>query len=103
MVYVLAVDDDPEVLGTLERVMLREDYEVGLARSGIEALQMVNRRIPDLIILDIIMPGLDGLAVCKRLRSDARFISLPVLFLTAKGSTDDIVRGLDAGDRKSVV
>ncbi|PJF40470.1 MAG: DNA-binding response regulator [Chloroflexi bacterium] len=97
MTLVLAVDDDPEVLETLERVLLRENFDVDLARSGAEALMKLERRVPDLLILDIIMPGLDGIAVCSQLRADPRFVNLPILFLTAKGSTDDIVEGLDAG------
>lgn len=97
MTDVLAVDDDPEVLGTLGRVLEFEGFNTKLASSGQEALVMLETFSPDLVILDIIMPGMDGIAVCARLRSMARFTSLPILFLTAKGSTDDIVDGLDAG------
>ncbi len=103
MAYVLAVDDDPEVLGTLERVLRRERLEIGLATSGEEALDILAERTPDLLILDIIMSGIDGLEVCRRLRRDPRYIRLPILFLTAKGSTDDIVNGLDAGGDDYVV
>ncbi len=103
MAYVLAVDDDPEVLETLGRVLERERFEVGLASSGRQGLAMLERRKPDLLILDIIMPELDGITICRQLRSDARFTSLPILFLTARGSTDDIVIGLDAGADDYVV
>jgi DNA-binding response OmpR family regulator len=103
MTYILAVDDDPEVLDTLGRVLEREAFEVGLAKSGSEALRMVEKRTPDLMILDIIMPGMDGITICQQLRRDARFTALPILFLTAKGSTDDIVDGLDAGADDYVV
>lgn len=95
--YILAVDDDPEVLGTLSRALSREGFEVGRATSGLEALKMLGARRPDLIILDIIMPGLDGLAVCRKIRSENQYNDLPVLFLTARGQTDDVVAGLDAG------
>lgn len=95
--YILAVDDDPDVLGTLSRALTREGYEVGRASSGIEALNLLSERRPDLVILDIIMPGLDGLAVCRKIRSDNQYNDLAVLFLTAKGQTDDVVAGLDAG------
>ncbi len=97
MSHVMAVDDDLEVLETLGRVLERENFEVTLARSGSQALSLIDRRVPDLVILDIIMPEMDGITVCRRLRANARYITLPVLFLTAKGSTDDIVDGLDAG------
>ncbi len=95
--YILAVDDDPDVLGTLSRALRREGYEVGRASSGMEALKMLAERRPDLVILDIIMPGLDGLAVCRKIRADSQYNNLAILFLTAKGRTDDVVAGLDAG------
>ena len=103
MAYILAVDDDLEVLETLGRVLRREAFEVNLVNSGAEALNLVEKRHPDLMILDIIMPGMDGISVCRRLRQDPRFTALPILFLTAKGTTDDIVDGLDAGADDYVV
>lgn len=95
--YVLAVDDDPDVLGTLTRALTREGYEVGRATSGFEALKLLADRQPDLMVLDIIMPGLDGLSVCRKIRSEDRYADLTILFLTARGQTDDVVAGLDAG------
>ncbi len=95
--YVLTVDDEPEVLGTLGRALRREGYDVGRAYSGEEALRMLAERLPDLIILDIIMPGLSGLEVCRRIRANEAYGTLPILFLTAKNRTEDIVAGLDAG------
>ena len=103
MAYILAVDDDLEVLETLGRVLRRESFEVGLVSSGSEALSLLEKRHPDLLILDIIMPGMDGITVCRRLRQDPRYMALPILFLTAKGTTDDIVDGLDAGADDYVV
>jgi len=101
--YILAVDDDPEVLGTLSRALKREGFEVGRALSGLEALKMLGARRPDLIILDIMMPGLDGLAVCRKIRADSQYNDLAILFLTARGQTDDVVAGLDAGGDDYVV
>jgi DNA-binding response OmpR family regulator len=95
--YVLAVDDDPEVLGTLARALQREGFEVGRATSGLEALRMLSERQPEMVILDIIMPGLDGLTVCRKIRADARYDHVGILFLTARGQTDDVIHGLDAG------
>lgn len=101
--HILAVDDDPEVLGTLQRVLQRENFDVKAVNSGKKALAYLETAQPDLVILDIIMPEMDGIAVCRQMRHDSRFTSLPVLFLTAKGSTDDIVDGLDAGADDYVV
>ena len=103
MTYIMAVDDDPEVLDTLGRVLERESFEVGLARSAAEALVLLDRRAPSAMILDIMMPGMDGITLCRQLRRDSRFNALPILFLTAKGSTEDVVDGLDAGADDYVV
>ncbi|CAG0968798.1 MAG: response regulator transcription factor [Anaerolinea sp.] len=97
MTYILTVDDEVEVLGTLGRALGREGYEIGQATSGQEAWYKIMIRRPDLVILDITMPGMDGLTLCRQIRSDNRFIDLPVLFLTAHDKTDDVVVGLDAG------
>jgi DNA-binding response OmpR family regulator len=99
----VAVDDDPEVLGTLGRVLERESFEVGLAKSALEALALLEHRAPSAMILDIMMPGMDGITLCRELRRDQRFMALPILFLTAKGTTEDIVDGLDAGADDYVV
>ncbi|MBL8133760.1 MAG: response regulator transcription factor [Anaerolineae bacterium] len=97
MAHILAVDDDNEVLDTLGRVLRHENHEVSLASSAAIALEILQRGIPDLMILDVIMPEMDGVTLCRRLRRDARFMALPILFLTARGSTEDIVTGLEAG------
>jgi DNA-binding response OmpR family regulator len=97
MTLIIAVDDDPDVLGTLGRVLEYEGFETKLAPGGAEALKLLEDHKPDLLILDIIMPVMDGIEVCLKLRANPAFISLPILFLTARGSTDDVVEGLDAG------
>ncbi len=103
MTTIFAVDDDLEVLDTLGRVLRHEQYDVALISSPLEALARLEKQVPDLLILDIMMPELDGVAVCRQLRQNPRFITLPILFLTAKGSTDDIVNGLDVGGDDYVV
>ncbi len=100
---ILAVDDDPEVLGTLSRTLQREGFDVIRATAGIEALRILSERPTDLVILDIMMPGLDGLGVCRRIRADSRYNHIAILFLTARGNTDDVVAGLDAGGDDYVV
>jgi DNA-binding response OmpR family regulator len=97
MSFVMAVDDDPDVLETLGRVLEYEQFEIQLASSGKEALKILQGVVPDLLILDILMPEMDGITVCTRVREDSRFTALPILFLTAKGGTEDVVAGLDAG------
>ncbi len=103
MTTIFAVDDDLEVLDTLGRVLRHEQYDVSLISSPLEALDELERQTPDLLILDIMMPEMDGVTVCRRLRQNPRFVALPILFLTAKGSTDDVVNGLDAGGDDYVV
>lgn len=103
MTHILAVDDDNEVLETVGRVLAHEDYEVTLASSAAQALVQLEKHLPDLMILDVIMPETDGVTLCRQLRRDSRFISLPILFLTARGGTEDIVTGLDAGADDYVV
>ena len=103
MTYVIVVDDDQEVLETLGRVLKHERYDVTLLNSGLTLMRALEERLPDLLILDIIMPEIDGITLCRQLRSHPHYISLPILFLTARGATDDIVNGLDAGADDYVV
>jgi two-component system, OmpR family, response regulator MprA len=91
---VLVVEDDERLAATLDRVLRAEGYEVALAADGLQALRRARDHPFDLVVLDIMLPGLDGIAVCKRLRATAR---VPILLLTALGGTEERVRGLDAG------
>jgi two-component system response regulator MprA len=92
---VLIVDDDGPVRRTLARTLGAEGYATVLAPDGGAALVEVERRQPDVIVLDAMMPGMDGLAVARRLRSKG--ISVPILMLTARDAVGDRVAGLDAG------
>ena len=91
---VLVVEDDPRLGATLERLLGAEGYDVERAGDGNDALQRSRRRHFDLVVLDIMLPGLDGIAVCRRLRSSG---PVPILLLTALGGTEERVRGLDSG------
>jgi two-component system, OmpR family, response regulator MprA len=91
---ILVVDDDPMVATTIQRVLRPEGYEVEVALGGMEALSRTQARRPDLVVLDVMMPGIDGLEVCRRLRADH---NMPILLLTARSGTADRVRGLDTG------
>jgi len=92
---ILVVDDDAPIRRMLDRALSAEGYDVQTAADGGSALASVERSAPDLVVLDVAMDGLDGLAVCRRLR--AKGLSLPVLLLTARDSVPDRVSGLDAG------
>lgn len=92
----LVIEDDQIVVHTIERI-LRKDYRVRVASSGIEGLQAARRDIPDLVILDVIMPGMDGFTVCKEMRQDVILYDVPILFLTAKTRDEDKIAGLSAG------
>jgi two-component system response regulator MprA len=92
---VLVVDDEPPVRDALERALSLEGYKVDLAEDGAQALKKVATEGPDVIVLDVLMPGVDGLETCRRLRADGH--ALPVLMLTARDAVSDRVDGLDAG------
>ncbi len=94
---VLAVDDKPQNLQFLGKVLSDSGYEVGLAQNGQEALNFVKKSEPDLILMDIMMPGMDGYEVCEQLKNDFSARHIPVIFLTAKTDTEDIVKGFDVG------
>jgi two-component system response regulator MprA len=100
MPRILAVDDDPKITQMLKRVLTLEGYEVDAASSGREGLEIAEAQNPDLVILDILMPGLDGIEVCRQIRSRG---DTPILLLTAKDEVADRVRGLDSGADDYVV
>ncbi|MCZ7574688.1 MAG: response regulator transcription factor [Ardenticatenaceae bacterium] len=101
MQRILVIDDDPAVTSVLKRGLAYEGFTVDTASSGVDGLTAARARQPDLVILDIMMPGLDGLAVLERLRSaDAQ---LPILMLTARDAPADEVRGLEHGADDYVV
>ena len=93
---VLVVDDAPANLSLLAG-LLQSDYRVKLAASGVKALELVRRARPDLVLLDIMMPEMDGYEVCQRLKADQATRTIPVLFLTAMTQTEDEARGFQVG------
>jgi two-component system response regulator MprA len=92
---VLVVDDDAPIRRMLERTLAGEGYDVSSAADGGEALVAVERSVPDLVVLDVAMPGIDGVAVCRRIRG--KYVTVPILLLTARDGVDERVAGLDAG------
>lgn len=93
---ILVVDDDPEVARSIE-ASLRKHYKVFVVYSGVEAIKEARRHPPDLIVLDVLMPDMDGLETCRQLRIDPAMADIPILFLTALGRPEDRVAGLRAG------
>ena len=96
MTSILVVDDEERVALSIERSLQRE-YQMRVAYNGTDALKIARRTKPDLIILDIIMPGMDGLEVCRELRNDPLLQKVPILFLTARGRVEDKIEGFEAG------
>lgn len=93
-VRILVVDDDPEIVSFVKRGLAYEGYTVDIAADGSQALAKAREREPDLVILDIMMPGIDGIEVAKRLRQGG---DVPIIMLTAKGTVADKVAGLESG------
>jgi len=94
MARVLVIDDDEQLGAALRRALAYEGYQVSLARDGSAGLRQAREEEPDLVVLDVLMPGLDGFEVCRRLRAGG---DVPVLMLTARDDVADRVLGLDAG------
>ena len=96
-VRILVVDDEPDILELVRYNLTRNNYEMVDVASGEEALTSVRRALPDLVVLDLMLPGIDGLEVCRRLKNDARTSAIPVIILSAKGEEADVVTGLELG------
>jgi len=94
---VLAVDDKPQNLQFLGKLLSDNGYEVGMAQNGEQTLSFVKKNEPDLILLDIMMPGMNGYEVCERLKKDFSARHIPIIFLTAKTDSEDIVKGFNVG------
>src|SRR5690242_20492789 len=91
---ILAADDDPQLLRLVTRNLELEGYEVRAVSDGQQALDEIGRQMPNLVLLDVMMPRLDGFTVCERVRE---FSPVPIIILTARGQDQDKIRGLDLG------
>lgn len=94
---VLVIEDEDLVAQTIEHCLRRENFRVILARTGVEGIQLAKRHLPNLVVLDLIMPGMDGLTVCKEMRADQLLSDIPILILTARTKDEDKVLGFMAG------
>ncbi|MDX2306101.1 MAG: response regulator [Microscillaceae bacterium] len=97
MKKVLIVDDEPNILMSLEFLMKKQGYKVFIARDGHEALDIIRQETPDLIILDIMMPEVDGYEVCRHIRESNEFSQTRIVFLSAKSKSSEIEKGYQIG------
>ena len=97
MANILAVDDDPTTLRIITQVLEESGYHVSTTTNGDDAFELLAHERPDVVILDIVMQGINGLEICRRIRADPFLAKLPILFLTSKSRPTDIAQGLDAG------
>ena len=95
--HILVVEDDEAIMELIVYNLAKENFEVSCAESGEEALQSVVARKPDLVLLDLMLPEIDGLEVCKRIRAGSSTRSIPIIMVTAKGEETDVVTGLELG------
>ena len=101
--YVLVVDDEDALSTLLQYNLEKEGYDVTVAADGEEALILVDERLPDLVVLDWMLPKVSGIEVCRRLRSRPETRNIPIIILTARGEETDRIRGLDTGADDYVV
>jgi len=94
---ILVVDDDPYILMSLEFLMKKNGFEVMVARNGTEALEIVEKQVPDIVLLDIMMPDVDGYAICKHIKNNKKLKDAHVVFMSAKSKESDIQKGYDLG------
>jgi len=94
---ILIVDDEPNIVISLEFLMRREGFEVGVARDGEEALMRIRDERPDLVLLDVMMPKINGFEVCESVRADPTLAEIRILMLTAKGREAEVAKGLALG------
>ncbi len=98
--HILVIEDDPQIADLLRRGLIYEGYSVAVAPDGPAGLSAARDRLPNLVLLDLMLPGMDGLTVCSRLRSAS---DVPILILTARDAVPDRIKGLDAGADDYVV
>lgn len=94
---ILIVDDNNKNIQVLGNLLKEDAYQVAVAMNGLQAIQFVKEKQPDLILLDVMMPELDGYETCRQIKSDPKNRLIPIIFLTAKNETDDLIEGFDAG------
>jgi two-component system response regulator VicR len=100
---VLIVDDDPSILLSLEFLMVKNGYQVFIARNGSEALEIIKTHVPQIIILDIMMPDVDGYDVCRFIRENDEWGFMKIVFISTKSKKEDIEKGLSLGASRYLI
>ena len=94
---IVVIEDDKDVIDVLRYFLEKEEFRVHVAKDGLAGIELASKVSPNLILLDLALPKLDGIEVCKRLKSDQRLADVPLIMVTAKGEPDDKIHGLDLG------
>ncbi|HBA72970.1 MAG TPA: two-component system response regulator, partial [Geobacter sp.] len=94
---ILCVDDEPMNLSLLEAMLAPRGYEVTMASNGLEALEKIQRECVDILLLDVMMPEMDGFEVCRRIKSDDQYRNIPVVMITAYAARENRIKGIEAG------
>ena len=94
---IFVVEDEEDILDLIRHHLTKEGFAVATATNGLEAVKAIQRKPPDLILLDLMLPGLDGLEVCRQLKKDSKTAGVPILMVTAKDEESDVVTGLELG------
>ena len=94
---IFVVEDEEDILDLIRHHLTKEGFVVATATNGLEAVKAIQRKAPDLILLDLMLPGLDGLEVCRQLKKDPKTAGVPILMVTAKDEESDVVTGLELG------
>jgi|UniRef100_A0A7C6EAP3 two-component system alkaline phosphatase synthesis response regulator PhoP len=94
---ILVVDDEPDILLVLKQRLMQAGFSVLVAATGPEALEVARKEVPDLIILDLMLPGIDGYQICGILKHDRRYMKIPIIILTARSQKKDYELGISVG------
>ena len=94
---VLVADDSAEALSMLNDALISEGYTIFVAMDGVQAISIANRMPPDIVIMDAVMPNMDGFEACRQLKKNNELSDIPVIFMTGLSDTEHVVKGLEAG------
>ncbi len=94
---IVVVEDEPDLVDVVTYNLKREGYLVSAARRGDEGLNLIRSELPDLVLLDLMLPGMDGLSICRQMKSDGALKAIPIIIASAKGEESDVVIGLEMG------